>query len=162
MCFQASWKELLALHEKTNNWGFQPGLTQFRLYNHRSRVEALYLRYKWKSNCNIRVRKTLVLISCVVTAFINALNHSIFSSLCLVLVRAPHQAHVRQAKFGLRVCQMVFLGIIPFFPLSFVRSHPREMIKLNQTHYIQYTQWFVQKDIPYVACIAHLIKWYLC
>ena len=114
MCFQASWKELLALHEKTNNRGFQPGLTQSRLYSHRSRIEALYLRYKWKSNCNIRVRKTLVLISCVVTAFINALNHSIFSSLCLVLVRGPHQAHVRQAKFGLRVCQMVFLGIIPF------------------------------------------------
>ena len=34
-------------------------------------------------------------------------NHSIISPLCLVWVRAPHWPHVRQAKFYLRVFQMV-------------------------------------------------------
>ena len=38
------------------------------------------------------------------------LNHSIISLLYLVWVRAPHWPHVRQAKFCLRVCQVVFLG----------------------------------------------------
>ena len=46
--FQASWKELELLsepmHEKTNNRGFRPGLTQTRLYSHRSRIEALNFR----------------------------------------------------------------------------------------------------------------------
>ena len=44
------------------------------------------------------------------------LNHSIISPLCLVWVRAPLWAHVRQAKFCLRVCQVVFLGVLPFSP----------------------------------------------
>ena len=44
------------------------------------------------------------------------LNHSIISSLCLVRVRAPHWPHVRQAKFCLRVCQVVFLWVLPFSP----------------------------------------------
>ena len=44
------------------------------------------------------------------------LNHSIISSLCLVWVRAPLWPHVRQAKFCLRVCQVVFLGVLPFSP----------------------------------------------
>ena len=45
-----------------------------------------------------------------------ALNHSIISPLCLVWVRAPLWPHVRQAKFSLRVCQVVFLGVLPFLP----------------------------------------------
>ena len=45
-----------------------------------------------------------------------ALNHSIISPLCLVWVRVPLWAHVRQAKFCLRVCQVVFLGVLPFSP----------------------------------------------
>ena len=28
------------VHEKTNNLGFRPGLTQTRLHSHRSRLEA--------------------------------------------------------------------------------------------------------------------------
>ena len=44
------------------------------------------------------------------------LNHSIISPLCLVRVRAPLWPHVRQAKFCLRVCQVVFLGVLPFSP----------------------------------------------
>ena len=35
---------------------------------------------------------------------------------CLVWVRAPLWPHVRQAKFCLRVCQVVFLGVLPFSP----------------------------------------------
>ena len=42
------------------------------------------------------------------------LNHSIISPLCLVWVRAPLWPHVRQAKFCLRVCQVFFLGVLPF------------------------------------------------
>ena len=38
------------------------------------------------------------------------------SRLCLVWVRAPLWPHVRQAKFCLRVCQVVFLGVLPFSP----------------------------------------------
>ena len=43
--FQASWKKKLELWnqplcEKNNNRGFRPGLTQTRLYSHRSRIEA--------------------------------------------------------------------------------------------------------------------------
>ena len=41
-----------------------------------------------------------------------SLNHSIISPLCLVWVRAPLWPHVRQAKFCLRVCQVV----LPFSP----------------------------------------------
>ena len=44
------------------------------------------------------------------------LNHSIISPLCLVWVRAPLWPHVRQAKFCLRVCQVVFFGVLPFSP----------------------------------------------
>ena len=44
------------------------------------------------------------------------LNHSIISPLWLVWVRAPLWPHVRQAKFCLRVCQVVFLGVLPFSP----------------------------------------------
>ena len=44
------------------------------------------------------------------------LNHSIISPLCLVWVRAPLWPHVRQAKFCLRMCQVVFLGVLPFSP----------------------------------------------
>ena len=44
------------------------------------------------------------------------LNHSIISPLCLVWLRAPLWPHVRQAKFCLRVCQVVFLGVLPFSP----------------------------------------------
>ena len=44
------------------------------------------------------------------------LNHSIISPLCLVWIRAPLWPHVRQAKFCLRVCQVVFLGVLPFSP----------------------------------------------
>ena len=39
------------------------------------------------------------------------LNHSIISPLCLVWVRAPHGAHVREAKFSLRVCLVFFLRV---------------------------------------------------
>ena len=52
-----------------------------------------------------------------------ALNHSIISPLCLVWVRVPLWAHVRQAKFCLRVCQVVFLGVLPFSPHLIGPSH---------------------------------------
>ena len=48
--------------------------------------------------------------------YFSALNHSIISPLCLVLVRAPHWPHVRQAKFCLQVCQVVFPGYSRFAP----------------------------------------------
>ena len=35
-------------------------------------------------------------------------------NVCKVL--ALHSAHVRQAKFCLRVCHAVFLGVLPFSP----------------------------------------------
>ena len=44
------------------------------------------------------------------------LNHSIISPLCLVWVRAPLWPHVRQAKFCLLMCQVVFLGVLTFSP----------------------------------------------
>ena len=43
------------------------------------------------------------------------LNHSIILPLCLVWVRAPLWPHVIQAKFCLRVCQVVFLRGSPVF-----------------------------------------------
>ena len=42
--------------------------------------------------------------------------HSIISPLCLVWVRAPHWPHVRQDKFCLRVCKVVFPGYSRFAP----------------------------------------------
>ena len=48
--------------------------------------------------------------------YFSALNHSINSPLCLVKVRAPHWPHVRQAKFYLWVCQVVFPGYSRFAP----------------------------------------------
>ena len=44
------------------------------------------------------------------------LNHSIISPLWLVWVRALLWPQVRQAKFCLRVCRVVFLGDLPFSP----------------------------------------------
>ena len=43
-------------------------------------------------------------------------KRGLFSPLCLVWVQAPLWPHVRQAKFCLRVCQVVFLGVLPFSP----------------------------------------------
>ena len=43
-------------------------------------------------------------------------NHLIISPLCLVWVQDPQWPHVRQAKFCLRVCQPIFLGVLPFSP----------------------------------------------
>ena len=42
-----------------------------------------------------------------------SLNHSFISPLCLVWVRTPLWPHVRQAKFCLRMCQVVFLLFSP-------------------------------------------------
>ena len=56
------------VHEKTNNLGFRLGLTQTRLYSHRSRLEACNFGFKKKRDCTMRVAKTKALISCAVTA----------------------------------------------------------------------------------------------
>ena len=56
------------VHEKTNNLGFRPGLTQTRLYSHRSRLEARNFRFKKKRDCSSHVAKTKALISFAVTA----------------------------------------------------------------------------------------------
>ena len=56
------------VHEKTNNLGFRPGLTQTRLCSHRSRLEARNFGFKKKRDCTIYVAKTKALISFAVTA----------------------------------------------------------------------------------------------
>ena len=56
------------MHEKANNLGFQPGLTQTGLCSHRNWLEAPYFGFKKKRNCTICVAKTQALISCAVTA----------------------------------------------------------------------------------------------
>ena len=38
------------------------------------------------------------------------------SPLYLVWVPAPHGAHVKQAKFRLQMCPVVFLRVLPFSP----------------------------------------------
>ena len=51
------------------------------------------------------------------TDFVSALDHSVISSLYLVpWVRGPHGIHVRQDKFCLRMCQVIFLEVLPFSP----------------------------------------------
>ena len=47
---------------------------------------------------------------------LRVLNHSIISPLCLVWIPAQLWPHVRQAKFCLQVCQVVFLRVLPFLP----------------------------------------------
>ena len=58
------------------------------------------------------------------------LNHSIISPLCLVCARAPHWPHVRQAKFCLRVCRVVFHGVLPSFTI-FALSAGFLLTKIN-------------------------------
>ena len=55
-------------YEKTNNFGFRPGLTQISLYSHRSRLEAWDFVFKKKRDFTISVSKTKVLISFAITA----------------------------------------------------------------------------------------------
>ena len=55
------------MHEKTNNMGFQPGLTQTDLYSHRRRLETRNFRFKKKDRI-ILVAETKTLISCALTA----------------------------------------------------------------------------------------------
>ena len=73
-------------------------------------------KYSWKETGTCRLSD----IVCITTHNIASsgprgqglrtlfLNHSIISPLCLVWVRAPLSPYVRQAKFCLRVCQVVF------------------------------------------------------
>ena len=56
------------MREKTNNFGFRPGLPQTGLYSHRSRLEARNFGFKKKKDCSVRVVKTKALISFAVTA----------------------------------------------------------------------------------------------
>ena len=56
------------VHEKTNNLGFQPDLTQTRLYSHRNWIEAGNFGFRKKRNCIICVAKIKALISFAVTA----------------------------------------------------------------------------------------------
>ena len=73
-----------------------------------------------------------------VADFIIALDHSIISPLWLVWVRAPHGSQVRQVKFYLRVCQVVFPGVLPFSPHLLIGSSRYEWnnlerdVKLNE------------------------------
>ena len=55
-------------HDKTNNLGFRPGLTQTGLYKHKRWLQAGNLRFRKEENCTIRVAKSKALISFVVTA----------------------------------------------------------------------------------------------
>ena len=68
LCQVALVEEFEPVHEKINNLGFRPGLTQTRLYSHRSRLEAWKFGFKKKRKCTIRVAKTKALISFAVTA----------------------------------------------------------------------------------------------
>ena len=67
-----------------------------------------------------------------VADFIIALDHSIISPLWLVWVRAPHGSQVRQVKFYLRVCQVVFPGVLPFSPHLLIGSSRYEWNNLER------------------------------
>ena len=64
--------------------------------------------------------------------FIIALDHSIISPLWLVWVRAPHGSQVRQVKFYLWVCQVVFPGVLPFSPHLLIGSSRYEWNNLER------------------------------
>ena len=67
-----------------------------------------------------------------VADFIIALDHSIISPLWLVWVRAPHGSQVRQVKFYLRVCQVVFPWVLPFSPHLLIGSSRYEWNNLER------------------------------
>ena len=87
-------------------------------------------------------------------------NHLIICPLCLVWVRDPQWPHVRQAKFCLRVCQAVFLGVLPFSPhLLFGAFHMswnnlERDVKLNFNKYTrhQIKQYSVHVHIYVYRC----------
>ena len=56
------------VRERTNNFGFRPGLIQTELYKHRRWLEALNFGFKKKKDCTNRVAKTRALICFAVTA----------------------------------------------------------------------------------------------
>ena len=74
-------------HDKTNNLGFRPGLTQTDqtgLYSHKRWLEAGNFKFRKERNCTIPVAKTKALISFAVTAklicaFVFAYANSWFS-----------------------------------------------------------------------------------
>ena len=88
-----------------------------------------------------------------------ALDHSIISPLWLVWVRAPHGSQVRQVKFYLRVCQVVFPGVLPFSPHLLIGSSRYEWnnlerdVKLNQKK---------KKIIKIEASVAERLSYPLC
>ena len=69
------------------------------------------------------------------------LNHSIILPLCGF---EPRSGHMKQAKFCLRVCQVVFLEALPFLPhLLISPSHMscnylERDVKLNYYYYYYY------------------------
>ena len=65
-----------------------------------------------------------------VADFIIVLNHLIILLLCLMWVQAPHESHVEQVKFYLRVCQVVFPRVFWFSP------HPLLLARLDKSELI--------------------------
>ena len=92
-----------------------------------------------------------------VADFIIALDHSIISPLWLVWVRAPHGSQVRQVKFYLRVCQVVFPGVLPFSPHLLIGSSRYEWnnlerdVKLNKKKKKKKKKKKMQKSIRLIA-----------
>ena len=82
-----------------------------------------------------------------VADFIIALDHSIISPLWLVWVRAPHGSQVRQVKFYLRVCQVVFPGYSRFRPTFWLARLDMSEIILKGT-----LNWTKKKKKKKIQC----------
>ena len=89
------------MHEKTNNSGFQSGLTLTGLYSHRGRVDVRKFGFNKKRNFTIRVAKTKALISCAVTAQLICVFGFAYAD-CLFLVR--HKFFFTYYSCNYRLC----------------------------------------------------------
>ena len=110
------------MHEKTNNLGFRPGLTQTVMYKHRRWLEAGKFGFRKKRNCTMRVAKTKGLISFAVTVAKTKALISFTVTAKLICAFVFAYANCRFCHAAAQIGRWLFTVLIVFFCLFLTLS----------------------------------------